>query len=209
MDTQTRFEMASKAYKEWWPKTCYTNILMLDLLVKLSGQSWGDFIKNPAFDDKEGLQQKILMLEEEELKHLWKEGHGLCTSWCIYIAELLEEIENFGDQGHHRAAFYNDGVVIDSSARDALLCRPGKSERKGKVTWWMEDIGQIKAKLFSVRRFNAYLHINELLIPEKKTGNHEAKEFKKLDTWKQAVQNCLIQLASSQGVNALCLYRFV
>ena len=25
-------------------------------------------------------------------------------------------IENFGDQGNHRAAFGNDGVVIDSSA---------------------------------------------------------------------------------------------
>jgi hypothetical protein len=94
---------------------------------------------------------------EEELEYLWKGGHGLCTSWCIYTSELLEEIGNFGDQGHHRAAFYNDGVVIDSSARDALLCRPGESESKGKVTWWMEDIGQTKAKLFS------------------KTRNHEAR----------------------------------
>jgi hypothetical protein len=148
----------SKSCKEEWPKTCFTNIPMLDFLIRLNGQTWDDFLKDPTFKDKKGLEEKILISSEDDLKPLWQEGHGLCTSWCIYISDKVfgpHTIENFGDQGRHRAAFGNDGVLIDSSARDALLCREGGKETFRQTTWDMEDIGQIGAKLFSVRKFNA------------------------------------------------------
>lgn len=128
--------------------------------MKLSGKSWEDFIENPTFDDKEALKGKTLKLNEGDLEHLWKGGHGLCTSFCVYVSAkgfAPEEIFNFGDQGHHRAAFSNDGIAIDSSARGAILCRPGQSESVGKTEWWMENVGKSQAKLFSVRNFNVCL----------------------------------------------------
>jgi hypothetical protein len=82
----------SKSCKEEWPKTCYTNIPMLDFLIRLNDQTfetWDDFLKDPIFKDKKGLEEKILMSSEDDLKPLWQEGHGLCTSWCIYISDKV------------------------------------------------------------------------------------------------------------------------
>lgn len=108
---------------------------MFAFLLQLTGQSWEDYLRNSTFKGtEEEWKQRILLSEEKGLQHLWDEGYGLCTSWCIYIChkafELNTAATNFGDQGHHRAAYGNDGIVIDSPARKALLCRPGETESR-------------------------------------------------------------------------------
>jgi len=72
-------KMASKAYKEWWPKTCYTKHTNARPPSKIKWSKLEDFINNPAFDDKEGLQQKILMLEEELKTSLER------RSWTVHL----------------------------------------------------------------------------------------------------------------------------
>jgi hypothetical protein len=160
MDCQTRFNTISKTCKEQWPKTCYTNILMFAFLLQLAGQSWEEFLLNPTFKQMgEDLKQKILALEERDIISLWSEGHGLCTFWCIYICDKslrLNTAEDFGDQRSHYAAFGNDGVIIDSSARKALLCQPGEIVTVDNKAWWIENIDQTDAKLFSVRKSNPF-----------------------------------------------------
>jgi len=54
------------------------------------------------------------------------------------------------DQGHHRAAYSNDGIVVDSTARRALWLSDNKSEKVGKTIWSMEGVSTPDARLFSV-----------------------------------------------------------
>jgi hypothetical protein len=87
-DTKSHFEKISKLCKEEWPKNCYTKIPMLDFLIRLiNGQNVGRFTQRSPFKDKKGLEEKILMSSEGDLKPLWQEGHGLCPSWCISISD--------------------------------------------------------------------------------------------------------------------------
>jgi hypothetical protein len=72
-------------------------------------------------DDAE-LQQKILNRIEhatdDDLRTLWENGHGVCTSWSVLIASKIAGDPNdcyFADTGYHRMAYTKCGILIDSS----------------------------------------------------------------------------------------------
>jgi hypothetical protein len=98
---------------------------MLDFLRGLSERKWKGLIDNPSFkQDKMDLRAKIQKIPEEHRRCLWEDDMGLCTSWCIAVAQKINNDNmNYGDQGNHRAAYTNDGIIIHSSARQALLIK--------------------------------------------------------------------------------------
>ena len=154
-----------KSCSELWGKTCFTNFQMLDFLRDLSKRTWKSLIVNPSF--AKGLIEKIREMpdREERLRHLWEEDMGLCTSWCIAVVQKMNDSKmNYGDQGNHRAAYRDDGIVIDSSARNALLIPKDKSMSVGNRKWSMEEISTPNAKLFSVSSLLQLLMIKNLNV---------------------------------------------
>jgi hypothetical protein len=61
---------------------------------------------------------------------------GTCTLWAINISKQLSRSPSglaLGDLGHHRAAWPDNGIIIDSSARRAIILEGGKfSNEKGE-----------------------------------------------------------------------------
>ncbi len=136
METQVCYNKVAETCLELWPKTCFTSLQMLDYLVKLSGRTWDDFVRNPSFKSKKAdLIEAVLAAPDEDLRPLCM---GLCTSWCITVSQATGGLDsnNFGDQGHHRAAYTNDGIVVDSTARKALWLSDKKTEKVGRHGPW-------------------------------------------------------------------------
>jgi hypothetical protein len=119
---QRLYETANEHYHQQWPVTCYTSLRMFDFLLTLSGKSWKIFLSNPSFD-KDEMLSKINTLTPDQLEPSWNSGNGLCTSFAIFIATKTDGHFVYGDQGNHRAAFNKEGIIIDSSARKALLVK--------------------------------------------------------------------------------------
>jgi len=93
----------------------------------------------------EKISDRVEYASDEEIRPLWDERHGVCTSWAILVASKIKadpDKLSFVDAGHHRLAFTNCGIVIDSSARVALQLKNGVPKSYGKVTYTMEGIGQ-------------------------------------------------------------------
>jgi len=91
------------------------------------------------------LKAKIMATtDHEELKTLWERGAGLCTSWCILISSFIyPALDNyFGQQGRYRAAFSRNGIIIDSSAYEALWAKSDREKITGKKDqqWFMTGI---------------------------------------------------------------------
>jgi hypothetical protein len=112
--------------------------VMVQWLLEKSQRTWEDFIKAPGFKgDYEILKKAIQDADEEELRPLWVNFTGVCTSWAVHIIMALSVGNQmpyaFGDKQNHRAAWSQDGIVTDSSARNALqLC---EGEIKTAVGW--------------------------------------------------------------------------
>jgi hypothetical protein len=158
MDMESLYTKSLALCHKEWAQSIYTSITMLDFILKSTGKSWEQFVREPSFTEKEKeeVEKRISNATEESLCPLWNDGTGLCTSWCVKIMSSSELFNNpdagiYGDQGNHRAAFYNNGLVVDSSAREPLLFKGDEKVTRFNTTWWMIDVGSSDARLLSVR----------------------------------------------------------
>ena len=132
MDSQpSLFEHAMEACRKTWPRTLYSSFHMFEVIVQFSGKTWGECVRILQFDKStmEYLEKRIRQSTDDELRRLWAEYHGLCTSWSILIASMLFDDPNtihFGDDGSHRLAYTSHGLVIDSSTRIPVLLKGDK-----------------------------------------------------------------------------------
>jgi len=112
-------------------------------------------------------------------------------------------VVNFGDQGHHRTAFMNDVVVIDSSAREAIC--PKRANRKPTLVDGRDWPPRSKAVLQS-KHSNSYLCQQS---PDYRAGGApgRGKEFKKLA--RSPEKKGLIQFVEANDGKCICLYRCV
>ena len=98
------------------------------------------YIKDPDIltRSKNIIQARIADAEPEDLKHLWSRGTGTCTCWCVHMASLLTGEPSgliIGDDGMHRAAWTDSGIIIDSSAMKVLDLRMNESHTSKFGTW--------------------------------------------------------------------------
>ena len=136
------FEDATEACRNTWPKTIYSYFHMFEVIVQLSGKTWEECVRIPRFDKStiEHLKKRIQQLQDDELRRLWVDHHGLCTSWSILIASILFNDPNtmhFGNDGSHRLAYTRDGLVIDSSTRIPVLLEGGKAYTEEGIEYSM------------------------------------------------------------------------
>ena len=93
----------------------------------------------------ERILQGIQNANENELRSLWEDHHGDCTSWAVLLASKIAEDPNdlyFVDLGHHRMAFTRSGILIDSHVREALQLEDGIKYKSRGNTYTLEGIGQ-------------------------------------------------------------------
>jgi hypothetical protein len=96
---------------------------------------------------KERILQRIRNANEEELRSLWINRQGTCTAWAVLLASKIAEDPNdlyFGDVGHHRVAFTESGILIDSHAREALQLEDGVKYKYKGITYTLEGMEQDK-----------------------------------------------------------------
>jgi hypothetical protein len=96
---------------------------------------------------EETIRNKIENAGEDELRSLWENFHGVCTSWVILVAsKIATDFKGilFLDEGHHRMAITTCGILIDSSARVALQLQDGVSERYGDIEYTMKGQGRVR-----------------------------------------------------------------
>jgi hypothetical protein len=146
MDSQlSLFEHAMEACRKTWPRTLCSSFHMFEVIVQLSGKTWEEFVQIPRFDKSsmKHLEKRIRQSPDDELRKLWVEHHGLCTSWSILIASMLFDDPNtmlFGDDGSHRLAYTSHGLIIDSSTRIPVLLKGDKAYTKGGITYSMSMV---------------------------------------------------------------------
>ena len=153
MDTDSLFTRASNLCRETWPKTVFSSFHFLERIVLYSGKDWAEMVATSArqletdLATKERILQRIENADENELRSLWENHHGSCTSWAVLLASKIAEDPNdlyFADVGHHRAAFTTSGILIDSHAREALQLEDGVERKYRSITYTLKGIGQDK-----------------------------------------------------------------
>ncbi|KAN0069290.1 hypothetical protein V8E54_012305 [Elaphomyces granulatus] len=120
----------------------------------------------------------------EELEELWQGGTGLCTSWCVAVAN--DDNNNnqfvFADRGEHRCCSDpTNGIIIDSSARLPIAVEKNTPFNFCGKTWLLED-----GRLYTMRGDNRI-------------------EFIQLQGWQEAMKRCLVQLMGNDEI--VCLFR--
>lgn len=161
MDTESLFTRASKACQETWPNTVFSSFHLLERMVLYAEKSWLQMVSmspRRLKDDSEMMNRVLRRINDandEELRPLWKNHHGVCTSWAVLLASKIADDPNnlcFADDGHHRVAFTRCGILIDSSARVALQLKNDVPHKHGKITYTIKGIGQDKPILsYTVR----------------------------------------------------------
>lgn len=155
MDVHGRYSEAETLCTALWPKTVFTPLVMLQWLLDHCGRSFTDFVKRPNFfEERRELMNIIESAGEEELRPLWENYTGLCTSWAVLVTLSLQNHDSleyiYGEKHGHRAAWASDGIAIDSSARRALLLSEGRTTRAHGTQWAMKGIRTPDATLYSV-----------------------------------------------------------
>jgi hypothetical protein len=171
MDEKSLFAHASELCRETWPKTIFSSFHFLERIVLYSGKSWAHIVAISAdqleanLEMKERILQRIQNANEEELRSLWADHHGTCSSWAALLASKIAGDPNelfFADTGHHRLAFTRSGILIDSQAREALQLKDGVEYEHDKVTYILKGIGQDKPTFsYTVR---LYLRIGKAIL---------------------------------------------
>src|SRR5271156_1452478 len=151
MDSGSLFPLASTLCTDTWPKTIFSSFHLFETAVLFAGGDWTRMVamsaeqiqNDAALMDK--ISGRITNASDEELRPLWAKNHGTCTSWAVLMASKiatdLNEI-SFADSGHHRLAFTNCGILVDSSAREALQLEDDVRKKHRKATYIMKGIGQ-------------------------------------------------------------------
>jgi hypothetical protein len=117
-----------------WPETIFSTFHLFERIVLYSGKDSAQMVAISAHqletdsDIMEMILQRIRNANENELRSLWANHHGGCTSWAVLLASKIVEDPNdlyFGDAGYHRMAFTRSGILIDNHAREALQLEDG------------------------------------------------------------------------------------
>jgi hypothetical protein len=93
----------------------------------------------------ETILQGIRNANENELRSLWENRHGGCTSWAVLLASKIAKDPNdlyFADFRHHRMAFTRSGILIDSHVSEALQLEDGIEYNHRGITYTLKWIGQ-------------------------------------------------------------------
>ena len=149
--------------QELWPGFFFTPLIMVDWLRQKSQRSWENFVKAPSFKkDSTKIKLAINEADEDELRPLWAAHTGVCTSWAVAVAKTFAgDVEfKYGENRSHRAAWVSNGVVVDSSARNALRLEECAPTSQNGTTWEMRNIGSQDSILYSVSPIerNVYHH---------------------------------------------------
>ncbi|PYH93537.1 hypothetical protein BO71DRAFT_430861 [Aspergillus ellipticus CBS 707.79] len=100
---------------------------MLNWALKKASITWEDFIREPGFGPKKDIIKKAIdEAKEDDLKELWDSNTGENMGQGNGLPFI------FGENGGHRAAWREDGLVIDSSARKPLLLKEEERVKVGK-----------------------------------------------------------------------------
>src|SRR5271156_949546 len=150
MDSRALFPLASTICTDIWPQTI-SSFHLYETFVLFAGGDWTRMvamsvalIQNDA-TLMEKVSGRIINASDEELRRLWAKNHGVCTSWAVLVASKIATDLNeitFADTGHHRLAFTNCGILIDSSAREALQLEDEVQKKHRKAAYVMKGIGQ-------------------------------------------------------------------
>ena len=160
------FSTAATLYRHTWSKTAYTSFLLLQKLLELTETPLRTYIQDPESlkANKATTNAAIKAARCGELEDLWQTATGTCTIWAVNLARQLTGSPSgliLGDLGNHRAAWSENGVVIDSSVLRAIDLSANEqycSEKKGS---WRIERGTGGAKLlFKVCSSNIWIGIS-------------------------------------------------
>jgi hypothetical protein len=156
MDADSLFTRASDLCRETWPKTLFSSFHFFERILLYAEKDWAQMVAISApqletdSEMKEKILQRIRNASEEELRSLWINRYGTCASWAVLLASKIAEDPNdlyFGDDGHHRVAFTRSGILIDSSAREALQLKDGVKYKYKSCTYTLKGMDQDKPTL--------------------------------------------------------------
>ncbi|EFR03741.1 hypothetical protein MGYG_06740 [Nannizzia gypsea CBS 118893] len=184
--------MEQVIYKNTWNSSSYTSFLMLGSILRKLEISFEDFISGRSTISKTSLREALCDVPCEELIPLWESGSGLCTSFSLCVAARIES-QNYpstftvAELRGHRASFNQRGVVIDSSARQALTLQK-QPVKAYKGTWKMERPEEsAPVLLFKPSKSNTF------------------SPFCPLKDRCEGMKACLLQLASQSTF--ICMFR--
>lgn len=153
MDAGSLFTRASDLCQETWPNTIFSSFHFFEKTVLYAGKPWDQIVAMSTDElqtNSEMLDmilQRIENADEEELRSLWVNSHGVCTSWAVLLASKIADDPNdlfFADAGDHRVALTRCGILIDSHTRVALQLKDGIPHKYEGVTYNWKGIGQDK-----------------------------------------------------------------
>ena len=156
MDTDPPFTLASSSCREMWPKTIFSSFHSFEKIVLYAEKDWAQMVTISAHrletdsETKEKILQRIRNADDEELRSLWINRYGTCASWAVLLASKIAGDPNdlyFGDDGYHRVAFTRSGILIDSSAREALQLKDGVKYKYKGCTYTLKGIEHDKPTL--------------------------------------------------------------
>jgi hypothetical protein len=86
-----RFEITQEEYCRAWQSSIYSSFAYFVQLQKYSDDDLAQFIGNQMNDkDKIRIKNAIGNAKEDDLRHLFDKGHGLCTAFAILVAQKAE-----------------------------------------------------------------------------------------------------------------------
>jgi hypothetical protein len=125
----------------------------LEKIFLYSGKDWAQMVAisvhqlETESETKGRIIQRIQNANENELRSLWADNHGTCSSWAVLLASKIAKDPNdlyFVDVGHHKLAFTKSGILIDSSAREAIQLKDDIDYKFKNITCSLKGIGQDK-----------------------------------------------------------------
>ena len=164
MDADSLFARVSHLCRETWPKTIFSTFHIFEKILLYSEKDWTQMVaisSDQLEADSETMariSQRIQNANENELRSLWANRHGGCTSWAVLLASKTAEDPNalyFEDAGYHRMALTRCGILIDSHAREALQLQDGVKYKHRGITYTLKGIGQDKPIIsYTVRLYS-------------------------------------------------------
>jgi hypothetical protein len=201
------FDVAQNHWLQGWPKSVYTSLSYYTTLARFSSTSFEEFVKfgipknkkHPAMnpDVRAQITKAIKDMSAEELRLLYN-NTGLCTAWAVQIAKATEmETDvnfHFVDSGKHRLAYEDNGVILDSSAKQVILLRSGSCVHIDPATG-----GQTT---YNVENYHAIPTFNYTVQSE--TGKERKHSTTACTDWQDAMKRCLTQSIHSPSVVISC-----
>ncbi len=127
-----------------WPKTIFSSFHYLRFFVAKSGQSWQEFVRTKAKKNDEQLRHAVTNASVEELRALWENKYGVCTSWAILLVNEIEKSPDkatYWDDSGHRLALTARQIILDSSNRIPAILSDKNDANDHAITYHMSKNG--------------------------------------------------------------------